>query len=47
MIDDREDGEGVTAERDLYDLQELDHLAQHDNARPMFQHNIFIRGVFI
>ena len=36
MIDDGEDGEGVTAECNLDDLQELDHLAQHDNARPDF-----------
>ena len=36
MIDDGEDGKGVTAERNLDDLQELDHLAQHDHARPGF-----------
>lgn len=47
MIDDREDGEGVTAERDLDDLQELDHLAQHDNARPGFQENNYFGGVLI
>ncbi len=47
VIDDREDGEGVTAERDLDDLQELDHLAQHDNARPGFQENNYFGGVLI